>query len=282
MLTVYPISFSIPETKIIKYVPRKTKHFAHIIPGVSSTYIYKDEATYYKDYQISLFGKTRKKAGWDCMRHYEILANGCIPYFHNLSAAPPTIMTHLPKELIMESMNSPTPEKYIGSLLDYTRKYLTTRAMIKYILSKINKPVNNVLFLSGSIKSDYMRDLTLIGLKETFGLNCTEDIHIPFIYTDFTGNMSGFWGKGFSFSKIIDPNLKNTSFSMEKLQKKEYDLIIYGSAHRGLPYLEEVRKIYDKSSVVFICGEDAHPMHTCLAIIHGKEGYHAFIRELIT
>ncbi len=28
-----------------------------------------DEAEYKRDYQKAYFGVTRKKAGWDCMRH---------------------------------------------------------------------------------------------------------------------------------------------------------------------------------------------------------------------
>ena len=29
----------------------------------------------------SYFGSTKKKAGWDCMRHYEIVASGAVPFF---------------------------------------------------------------------------------------------------------------------------------------------------------------------------------------------------------
>lgn len=42
-----------------------------------NTYIFENEEEYYNDYKKSLFAITRKKGGWDCMRHYEILACGC-------------------------------------------------------------------------------------------------------------------------------------------------------------------------------------------------------------
>ena len=36
------------------------------------------------------------------MRHYEIMANGCIPYFPNIEQCPPNTMALLPKHLIIE------------------------------------------------------------------------------------------------------------------------------------------------------------------------------------
>src|SRR5229473_172617 len=85
----FPIQFSISETKIVPSIPQKHKDFAFILPGEPQTYIYNKESDYYSDYQQSYFAVTCAKSGWDCMRHYEILANGCIPYFINLEKCPP-------------------------------------------------------------------------------------------------------------------------------------------------------------------------------------------------
>jgi hypothetical protein len=30
----------------------------------------------------------QKKGGWDCLRHYEIIGNGCMPYFENIEKCP--------------------------------------------------------------------------------------------------------------------------------------------------------------------------------------------------
>ena len=73
-----------------------------LIPGDTKTYIYNNETDYYNEYKQSFFAITKKKGGWDCMRHYEILANGTIPYFLNIEACPPNTMALLPKDLIME------------------------------------------------------------------------------------------------------------------------------------------------------------------------------------
>ena len=39
------------------------------------------------------------KRGWDCLRHYEIIAAGCLPYFPGIVKKPSTIMTNYPVEL---------------------------------------------------------------------------------------------------------------------------------------------------------------------------------------
>ena len=93
---VYPIQFGIPEEKVLGPLP-KTKMVSYIDPLNTKTYIYDKEEDYYKDYRESLFGRTMKKAGWDCLRHGEILACGCLPIFENLEHCPPTIMVELPK-----------------------------------------------------------------------------------------------------------------------------------------------------------------------------------------
>ena len=102
-MPIFPISFSMPPEKIVAAVPPKTRMLAHIIPGDLSTYIYKTEEEYYKGYQDSYFGITGKKGGWDCMRHYEILANGCIPLFCNIWDIPKKTMANFPRELITKT-----------------------------------------------------------------------------------------------------------------------------------------------------------------------------------
>jgi hypothetical protein len=101
---ILPISFAIPKIKCLEKFPNKIRAWSNVIPGPSGytgRYPYRYENDYYRDYQESLFGLTRKKGGWDCMRHYEILANRCIPYFWSLEDAPKTLMTTLPVDLLI-------------------------------------------------------------------------------------------------------------------------------------------------------------------------------------
>lgn len=146
---LHPISFCIPAIKMATGpVLLKTKEMGTVIPGKLDTYVFKEneEVLYYKDYQESFYGLTMKKAGWDCMRHYEILANHCIPYFQDIDLCPPRILTHLPKNLIKEGMllrdqTSLPEEKYYETcdqLFEYTKANLTTKKMAEYVLSTTN------------------------------------------------------------------------------------------------------------------------------------------------
>ena len=98
-----PITFGIPTDKLTIPNLNKTQDYATCIPGQPETYIFKSEQPYYEDYQKSYYGVTTKKAGWDCMRHYEILGNYCIPYFVGLEDCPKNTLANLPKELLLEA-----------------------------------------------------------------------------------------------------------------------------------------------------------------------------------
>jgi len=102
---VHPIHFAIPACKIMTqhHLPRN-KVRAFIDPRDRKTYIYKTEQEYYADYAQSLFAFTTKKGGWDCLRHYEIMANGCIPLFLDLPDCPETTCMQLPKSELLEAL----------------------------------------------------------------------------------------------------------------------------------------------------------------------------------
>jgi len=138
---VSPLNFCIPKELIVKEIPKKEKDYATIIPGDKSTYVYTEEQPYFEDYQKSYFGVTTKKGGWDCLRHYEILMNGCVPFFPTLVECPSLTMTRFPKKLILEAMDKIKKEndlsfyeEYVTLLLDHTRKNLTTEEVAKSII----------------------------------------------------------------------------------------------------------------------------------------------------
>jgi hypothetical protein len=98
-----PIAFSFPAQKILPAVAEKRKDFpTHIVDhevvavvaGSRASYAFSTEAEYYADLQQSRFGITTKRAGWDCLRHYEIAANGCVPCFRQLSDKPTHCAPH--------------------------------------------------------------------------------------------------------------------------------------------------------------------------------------------
>lgn len=102
-----PISFSIPREKIYTGDLDKTRLIAPLIPGSALSYIYDDESSYYKMYQESMFALTWKKAGWDCMRHYEIMANGTLPLFLDIENLPRRTMVPFPSAVMRILLDLP-------------------------------------------------------------------------------------------------------------------------------------------------------------------------------
>lgn len=99
---IYPISFGFPDTKVVTQIPIKTKEFTeHIVDkeiqqklGKKFDYVFRKEKDYYQDIQQSRFGITTARAGWDCLRHYELAANGCVLCFKNLPFKPKFCAPH--------------------------------------------------------------------------------------------------------------------------------------------------------------------------------------------
>jgi hypothetical protein len=271
---VYPIQFAIPECKIIDHIPLKDRDFAPLIPSDASTYIYTEEADYYGDYQRSYFAYTWKKGGWDCLRHYEILANGCIPYFVDLRQSDPNTMYFLPKELILEAMqlrgvsrgqidhrffNKTRYNQLLSKMLEHTRKYLTTKAMASYILQTVDyKGGGSILYLSNDIGPDYLRCCMLIGLKELLQDRVVDVPKIPHIYTSYPDDVKQLYGKGFSYTKIVEDLPVDREDIENRIRNREFDLIIYGSVHRGLRHHDLVQEVYGPDEIIYMCGEDDH------------------------
>jgi hypothetical protein len=64
------------------------------LPGTNTSGVFETEGEYYADLQASRYAITTKRAGWDCLRHYEIAANGCVPCFKQLNRKPATCAPH--------------------------------------------------------------------------------------------------------------------------------------------------------------------------------------------
>jgi hypothetical protein len=100
------------------------------------------------------------------MRHYEILANGCIPFFEDIENIPETTMKLFPKKQLIlfyktvdnlisnGEMNHPDIKNFIQFLLNYTNRYLTTTYTIIQLNGSLTIPLSNpkILFISGCEK----------------------------------------------------------------------------------------------------------------------------------
>ena len=130
-----PISFAVPKEKILKSINEKPINLlAPLIPGRLNTYIYDDEKTYYNMYANSIFGITNKKLGWDTLRHYEILMNGCIPLFLNIKDCPKLTLTTLPKDRLLNIYNNfHRILQFYSPFKIYKKKFLSIKKIFSYI-----------------------------------------------------------------------------------------------------------------------------------------------------
>ena len=307
MNNIYPISFSIPFEKItnINEDMSKNRLVSSLIPGKLNTYIYNNEIDYYKQYSESMFAITSKKSGWDCLRHYEILACGTIPLFIDLNKCPNTIMTMLPKDLIYKGNDLYNKIKIQGTtnelileykllqtrLMEYTINNLTTKSIAKYVCDTIglnyNIETSRLLFLSGNTSPDYLRCLTLHGFKDLLGSRCHDYPKITHLYKHEPIDYTKLYGKGFTYTNLLEQDkrtTKNDETIINDLTNNKYDFIIYGSCHRGMPYYDLVKIHYEPCKIILLCGEDldhGKTGHECKFAEYSNKGHIVFIRELI-
>lgn len=168
-LKLFPISMSIPEEHI-EYVPiqDKSKDFVNynfddelteLFPKTHLAELgkwqpgFKDQNEYYSDIRKSKFGITGKRAGWDCLRHYEYAAKGAILCFKNLSnksdsCAPFELnagncIPYLNKEDLLKKLKQKTSmeleeiqENQYLWIRKYTTKQVAGRLLDQLVLSK--------------------------------------------------------------------------------------------------------------------------------------------------
>jgi len=152
-----PISFAFPKLEIANNnfkFQNKTQLLAPMDPRFQNSYIYKSEFDYFDQYKKSLFAVTTKKAGWDCMRHYEILACNTLPFFPDIDQKPELTMALYPTKLQIEVNGIFTKlisnDENIDSLekirLQYPSKNYFTRGLkkTKKKLSSLNIFENNI------------------------------------------------------------------------------------------------------------------------------------------
>lgn len=219
---VIPCGYCCPDALIVAAddsTLRKPYILADLIPGLLQTYRFgpDDHDAYRRMYQQSQFAVTKRKGGWDALRHYEILANGCFPIFENLHQCPENTLTHFPKTLIQQYQTKllpwkATPEqcglydKAIRELLEWTRQHNSTTAHAKRICQSLNlKDDEKVLLLLGDPGINYLRELTIIGLSQVLGSRFIEYPKQACLYTSYpVKNLKQLYGYGFTYARTVD------------------------------------------------------------------------------
>ncbi len=314
--SIYPLSYCIPDECIVNpddVLKKKTELIAPLIPGQTNTYTFDAsmEKDYNEMYQRSLFAHTMKKGGWDCLRHYEILANGCIPIFHDLDKCPTQTLTTFPKGLIQEANrnlrpwnydNKPLYDGYVYCLLKHMRDHCSASATVRYFLEKMgNITPKNVLLIMGNVGVNYTRETFWIGMKryiQNLGGVAVEYPKIDFLYDSYSEeNKKTLYGNGFTYSRRIADDGYNFTHDeiVDKIKNRFFDLIIYGKvgpdelhegSHPNMPLWEHVFKRYSKNEIVYLYGGDeAIDMTTnnrySQHILEHSKYAKCFVRELV-
>ena len=212
---IHPLPYCIPDDCILSKEQhenilkekRKINLVSNIVPNGTRQYHFghSEEKEYNLEYRNSWFAHTQKKGGWDCLRHYEIMANGCIPLFENLENCPKYTLTGFPKELVLKTnklfANLPSNsysieyEEMIKDhsffILNYAREHCSTSSVAKYFMEVLEKhekdslekyyfkdslkhnlspikPKKNILLVRCNIGVNYTRELLWIGIKQYY------------------------------------------------------------------------------------------------------------------
>ena len=164
---VYPTGFGIPKHRIRPInLTKKDQLYQKTAPdnslfnkvedigGGFSHHKFTEEEDYYNDLSRSWFGLTCQKGGWDCMRHYEIMAAGSVLLFRDYNLKPaacsPQVipcLSYSTKEELDELMNrlvvnnKPTEEYnfYLNKQREWLNNVGTTEARAKEIIKIIEK-----------------------------------------------------------------------------------------------------------------------------------------------
>jgi hypothetical protein len=127
------IGFAIPAMKVRDESVEKTDLFARhvqcdeaygidwIRQNCTRSYAFANEAAYYDNLARAKYAVTMKKAGWDCMRHYEIAANATVMAFFNLSAKPGACAPHGLKD--MRNVVSFSTARELMEKIDHIEKH---------------------------------------------------------------------------------------------------------------------------------------------------------------
>jgi len=292
---VYPLSYAIPDDYIIRSMPIKKQLFADLIPGDRNTYCfsYQDEELYKQMYRESFFARTSKKGGWDCLRHYEIIANGCIPLFDKLDECPSGTMITFPKELIIEANQVLLPWKYtvehyalyyqyLSRLMNAVQK-CSTSACIQMFFDCLKKSselsglpcihreaCKNVLMIRCDCGINYTRETFWIGMKQFIqgkGGVAVEYPKMDYLYKSFDlEKCKDMYGNGFTYTRQLqDDYTMDTDEIIEKIKYRYWDLVVYGKVGIDetaegcwphLPLWGHVMHHYGKHEIAFLYGGD--------------------------
>jgi hypothetical protein len=150
---VFPVHFAIPDRHVrpIDLLQKTQLHQTHVQDpefGVDTGYKFTEEKDYFDDLARSYFGITMRKGGWDCMRHYEIMAAGAVVMFKHFDQKPPLCAPQCPhfisyssREDFMEKTRRLLPDGKPGPeyirILNAQREWLLANATCQTLAKQL-------------------------------------------------------------------------------------------------------------------------------------------------
>lgn len=222
---------------------------------------------------MSMFGVTFKKGGWDCLRHLEIIANGCMPYMLDAKLLPFGTMFRWPKDTLIDVLNLEgidheaireivysdvnslqvddakliNQEQFnmtlfldlLNGLQAHVREYLTTEAMAKYLMSLAdNVEIKNILFVgspnAATHTPDYMACTLFHGMRSLFGSRLVDHPKRTWMYSDYENERSSVYGHGFTYAFLLADIPVNRDNIHDRLQSGEFSHVVFAVTHNGL------------------------------------------------
>jgi hypothetical protein len=110
---------------------------------------------------------------------------------------------------------------------------------------------------------------------------------VAHLYDNYTGDFVCHWGGGMTYQKTIRTADRNDEYDntvISDIMNHTYDIVIYGSYHRGLPFIDIVSSFYKDNEIVLLCGEDCdidknRTYHDCPLKKYSETDINIFIRE---
>ena len=205
----YPVGFGVPKSYFVDKVPRtKSFEWMPLMPKPTPAHgayeaAIEDEDLFREMYSQSYFAWTHARGGWDCLRHYEIIAAGSVPFFYDIDRCPRNSLGHLPKELLLKARSLPgvnhimthgssyTTASSLGGvnfkkhghidathfnvtayyeladeILAFGRKHLTAGAVVAYMLKMLGIEEPKHVLVVTRMTFDYIEATTMFGLAE--------------------------------------------------------------------------------------------------------------------
>lgn len=289
---IYPISFSWPGGWSSPV--EKSKLLSSIVPGLP--YSFADPSLYLREYQDSAFAFTFKKGGWDCFRHLEILASGCIPVMPDVHEIPPFTMVHYPKRLlrsVLEQESLATSEYSLmrPHTMAQISGHLSSEQMAKYLLRCAGYQGGRILFIDESLsrQADYLSVLTLIGLKQLLG----KDLHVahpvPYMYENYSGDLGVLYGRGFGYTKVVSESCMNENearglavrdyLDIDSSYFSDFAKVVFGNLTDSRGLIGRFEQSVHSEKGIYLRGDDRAPTRSEYSAFRRFRGM-VFSREI--